>query len=243
MSGSSSWKVAYADFVTAMMAFFLLMWILNAATEETKAGLSDFFTSGGMAPDGDMAPGLDDRLAIPLELITVNNLGNNRSLSSEEEEKQQQILTELTRFLLNTQLRSNANGLASSQYGVLMTLTNEVMFEPGATKLAATGMKTLDYVVDILNRHKVCLVIRGHTSSDETVAPFPSKWDLASARANACLQYIQERSYVPPAYLRAVSYADTQPRYPEVNDAAKAMNRRVEFYFFSPSLSKQILEF
>ena len=235
MSGSSSWKVAYADFVTAMMAFFLLMWILNAATEETKAGLSDYFTSGGMAPDGKVAPGLDN-IGPPIELFTVDILGPNRSLSTEEEEKQQQLLEELTRFLLNTELRSNANGLASSHYGVLMTLANEIMFEPGATKLAATGMKTLDYVVEILNRHKVCLVIRGHTSSDETVAPFPSKWDLASARANACLQYIQERSHVPPAYLRAVSYADTQHRYPEVNDAAKAMNRRVEFFFFSPSL-------
>ncbi|MEO1550477.1 MAG: flagellar motor protein MotB, partial [Pseudomonadota bacterium] len=38
-----AWKVAYADFVTAMMAFFLLMWLLNATTEEQRKGLADYF--------------------------------------------------------------------------------------------------------------------------------------------------------------------------------------------------------
>ena len=39
-----AWKVAYADFVTAMMAFFLLMWLLNATTEDQRKGIADFFT-------------------------------------------------------------------------------------------------------------------------------------------------------------------------------------------------------
>ena len=60
-----AWKVAYADFVTAMMAFFLLMWLLNATTEEQKRGLADFFTpsneishgtSGAGAPFGGRTP-------------------------------------------------------------------------------------------------------------------------------------------------------------------------------------------
>ena len=38
-----AWKVAYADFVTAMMAFFLLMWLLNATTEKQRKGISDYF--------------------------------------------------------------------------------------------------------------------------------------------------------------------------------------------------------
>jgi chemotaxis protein MotB len=40
-----AWKVAYADFVTAMMAFFLLLWLLNSTSAEQKEGLSDYFTS------------------------------------------------------------------------------------------------------------------------------------------------------------------------------------------------------
>ncbi len=44
-----AWKVAYADFVTAMMAFFLLMWLLNATSEEQKRGISNYFGPVGMS--------------------------------------------------------------------------------------------------------------------------------------------------------------------------------------------------
>ncbi len=67
-----AWKVAYADFVTAMMAFFLLMWLLNATTEEQKRGLADYFspnnlmartTSGFGMPFGGTTPNVDGSLA------------------------------------------------------------------------------------------------------------------------------------------------------------------------------------
>src|SRR3954451_8098397 len=66
-----AWKVAYADFVTAMMAFFLLMWLLNATTQEQKRGLADYFspnshlsntTSGIGAPFGGRAPNSEGAL-------------------------------------------------------------------------------------------------------------------------------------------------------------------------------------
>src|SRR3954463_12625141 len=66
-----AWKVAYADFVTAMMAFFLLMWLLNATTQEQKRGLADYFspnshllrtTSGIGAPFAGRTPNVDGAL-------------------------------------------------------------------------------------------------------------------------------------------------------------------------------------
>lgn len=67
-----AWKVAYADFVTAMMAFFLLMWLLNATTQEQRTGLADYFSpnsitssnkSGFGAPFGGLTPNVDGALA------------------------------------------------------------------------------------------------------------------------------------------------------------------------------------
>lgn len=69
---NGAWKVAYADFVTAMMAFFLLMWLLNATTQEQKRGLADYFsptsrissaTSGSGAPFAGRTPNTDGQLA------------------------------------------------------------------------------------------------------------------------------------------------------------------------------------
>ena len=53
-----AWKVAYADFVTAMMAFFLLLWLLNATTEEQKQGLADYFSPASVSSTGSGSGGV-----------------------------------------------------------------------------------------------------------------------------------------------------------------------------------------
>src|ERR1700744_909727 len=52
-----AWKVAYADFVTAMMAFFLLMWLLNATTEDQRKGLADYFSPNSQLSHASSGPG------------------------------------------------------------------------------------------------------------------------------------------------------------------------------------------
>ncbi|HEY6334554.1 MAG TPA: flagellar motor protein MotB, partial [Alphaproteobacteria bacterium] len=53
-----AWKVAYADFVTAMMAFFLLLWLLNATTEEQRLGISNYFAPGSVSKEASGAGGV-----------------------------------------------------------------------------------------------------------------------------------------------------------------------------------------
>ncbi|HEY8613645.1 MAG TPA: flagellar motor protein MotB [Roseomonas sp.] len=75
-----AWKVAYADFVTAMMAFFLLMWLLNATTEEQRRGLADYFnptnvmgqrTSGSGQPFGGRTPNESGQMASNASSVRV----------------------------------------------------------------------------------------------------------------------------------------------------------------------------
>jgi len=65
-----AWKVAYADFVTAMMAFFLLMWLLNATTEQQRRGLADHFNPSNAMSSGSSGMGL------PFGGMTINSAGN-----------------------------------------------------------------------------------------------------------------------------------------------------------------------
>lgn len=65
-----AWKVAYADFVTAMMAFFLLMWLLNATTEQQRRGLADYFNPSNAMSSGSSGMGL------PFGGMTINSAGN-----------------------------------------------------------------------------------------------------------------------------------------------------------------------
>lgn len=95
-----AWKVAYADFVTAMMAFFMLLWLLNSTTKEQKAGLADYFTPtiastssesgagdilGGTSLDSDGAQSSAVTVSIPSTTTEANTEGENAEKSSEEE--------------------------------------------------------------------------------------------------------------------------------------------------------------
>lgn len=77
-----AWKVAYADFVTAMMAFFLLLWLLNVTTTEQKEGLSDYFapTSSSLSQSG--AGGLLGGQSMQTEGSRISNLGVPSAVSS-----------------------------------------------------------------------------------------------------------------------------------------------------------------
>ena len=90
-----AWKVAYADFVTAMMAFFLLMWLLNATTEEQRRGLADYFspnnvmarnTSGFGAPFGGLTPNIDGSLASTKGAVQVVMAPPHPVIDSDDEE-------------------------------------------------------------------------------------------------------------------------------------------------------------
>ncbi len=84
-----AWKVAYADFVTAMMAFFLLLWLLNATTEEQKRGIADYFSPHSVAPSSSGAGGVMGGQSMDLE-GTLNSdrspVGITISIPSSSEE-------------------------------------------------------------------------------------------------------------------------------------------------------------
>ena len=73
----SSWKVAYADFVTAMMAFFLLMWLLNATSDDQRRGLADYFApSNALGRSATAAPARPSRVISSLAGVVLRGCGS-----------------------------------------------------------------------------------------------------------------------------------------------------------------------
>ncbi len=97
-----AWKVAYADFVTAMMAFFLLMWLLNATTQEQRRGLADYFSpnsltsrsnSGFGAPFGGLTPNLDGSLASDRGAVQLTTGPTRPIIDMEESEEDTPVMS------------------------------------------------------------------------------------------------------------------------------------------------------
>ncbi|CAK7038651.1 MAG: Motility protein B [Desulfovibrio sp.] len=241
---SGSWKVAYADFMTAMMAFFLLMWILNMANEETKEGLAGYFAleanfltniSGGSPMANNTIVQRVDKL--DAREFKVNEVDQSSTYAMARTIKQM-ILADAN------MLPQNSTGISSDNVGVLLHVTGNALFQPNSVTFTTGGQKVLDDVIAVMQKYKVQLVVRGHTSKDETGAPdYPSKWELSSARATAAIRYLVEEGKVDPALIRAVAYGDTRPLVPETDPDSTMKNRRVEFYFHRPEVSSNIVAY
>lgn len=227
MAGSA-WKVAYADFMTALMAFFLMMWVINMVPPEKKEEIAQFFQQEAMLP-GSAA------------IISANNASINRVTSldlsvnlSEAEKSNYAIAQKLRAMLMADSVPQNASGLSADDVGVQLRVNNDAMFSSGSAEITGAGKKVMDSVLSILREYNVYMVVRGHADTSEmTDSLYPSPWELSAARAASAVHYLVDQS-IKPTRMRAVAYGDTRPLEPGQTVESRSRNRRVEFHFHRP---------
>ena len=165
--GGSAWKVAYADFVTALMAFFLMMWILNMASEETKAGLADYFQEVAVLQSGagsGTGPGKSAWSSTVASTVQSLSIGDGR-LS--EAEKANYAIAQKLRHLMSDAAPQSASGLSADDVGVQLRVNNDALFAPGSATITDPGKVILNNALAILKEYNVYLVVRGHADSGE----------------------------------------------------------------------------
>ena len=190
-----AWKVAYADFVTAMMAFFLLMWLLGATTEDQRKGLADFFTptlvkikeksagsdgfmNGSSLTDVDNYPNRQGQtgnksITIPRAAVggPVEGNGNGEEKRKERAELQDELEQEIEQKLKEKSAISHLAKQVRVQAlpeGVRIDLIDDAdfsMFALGTTVLVPEARELLEIVAETLLEKDVALAIRGHTDS------------------------------------------------------------------------------
>ena len=213
----SAWKVAYADFVTAMMAFFLLLWVLNMVPPETRAGLAAYFSGERNFDSSSTSPVSNNPFIQNTDKIDTRDLKIN-----EVEKSHYAIAQKIKQMLMD-------------DVGVQLRVNSDVLFKPGAVDFLPEGEKVLNSVLQVLKDYNLYLVVRGHADGNEARPPFASAWELSGARAAAVLHYLADHG-VKPTRLRGVAYGDTRPLKPGIDEESRAVNRRVEFFFHRPEV-------
>ena len=239
-----AWKVAYADFVTAMMAFFLLMWLLNATTEEQRKGLADYFNpnipiaavsgggSGALNGDSVMAQSTLARNGIGAK-TTSNKQGKAEGVG-DAVGKAQADDAEAKLEGLNQALEEKGAGLLEhvslkqTQEGLVIELIDsddEPLFNLGNSNPSPLLRELLAVVSQSLGPVQNNVKIVGHT--DGRVFPNQARytnWELSSDRANASRRLLVEQGF-PKGQIKEVSgKGSTEPL---VDDALAPQNRRI----------------
>ncbi|WP_447765442.1 flagellar motor protein MotB [Sphingopyxis panaciterrae] len=246
-----AWKVAYADFVTAMMAFFLLMWLLGATTEKQRKALADYFAptivktkqesagSNGMF-GGDSIVSADDyphaagqtgtrSITIPRDAV-----GGPKEASGRESERMkfQQVAKslvervqkkgDLKRLARNLRFTETAEGLRID----VIDDADFSMFVSGTSQLTADGARLFREIAEPIAKVPNRLMIRGHTDA----APWSAKagtnnWRLSVDRAEVTRHFLEFRGIDTNRFSRIEGVADREPYFP--SDRFDPRNRRI----------------
>ncbi len=248
-----AWKVAYADFVTAMMAFFLLMWLLGATTEKQRKALADYFTptlvetkqasAGSNGPfGGDSLMAKDSyptkagqsgkpSIAVPRDMTGTAEVGGkdmkNRDKANFEKAKDA-IKRRLSRRKDLARLMKNVR-FTDTREGLRIDLVDEAdfaMFASGSDRLTPQAAALLQEVAGVAADLPNDLIIRGHTDA----LPYASgktmnNWLLSAARAEATRTTIAMAGIMPSRFARIEGVADREPFNPA--DRYDPRNRRM----------------
>ena len=248
-----AWKVAYADFVTAMMAFFLLMWLLNATTEDQRKGIADYFNptvpisqiSGGgtdvlngstifaektLAKDGSggakttQNEGSDDEKG---EFEPRQERGENAAGGpSEMESFEENLQAQIESDDTNNLARHIQTHVTPEGLVIeLVDVDGSPLFDVGSTNASPTLHLLLKAVTSSLALVENEISIVGHTDSlAYSGARDYSNWELSTDRANIARRLMVENGF-PQNMIDAVSgKADTEPL---VDDRYAPQNRRI----------------
>lgn len=224
-----AWKVAYADFVTAMMAFFLLMWILNMVPPETKAGLAAYFSGERNFDSSSTSPISNNPFIQNTDKI------DTRDIKINETERSHYAIAQKLKMIMADAVPQSASGISADDLGVQLRVNSDALFARGSIKITPEAEKVFKGVLNILQEYNLYLVVRGHADSNEAIPPFPSAWELSGARAATVLHYLADKN-IKPSRLRGVAYGDTRPLKPGFDESSRAANRRVEFFFHRPEV-------
>jgi chemotaxis protein MotB len=224
-----AWKVAYADFVTAMMALFLVLWIV-AMSQEMKQSIAGYFRSTSILP---MHSHRAVSVYAPITQVSKAKPSSSPPSTSSSADTggqmwayrvlQAQSTLRETAATLQTVLRTNNNELTDvdafrfefTNDGLriqAMDRADHPLFEEGTEHLTEFGHWVLSTIAWEIERYPYRIEIEGHTQGGEVPADQASnRWSLSTRRALVAQQFLEEKGIRQSQFWRVAGYADRQP--------------------------------
>ncbi|WP_249979007.1 flagellar motor protein MotB [Vreelandella olivaria] len=249
-----AWKIALADFMTALMALFLVLWILSAASDEQRRGVAEYFstplitavTGGDQSGSTRVIPGggadpthsEGERARIDISQHTRPSMQERRFFTDLQARIEGAIEMDPELRQLRNQMRFDLTreGLRIQ----LLDTDQRPMFELGSDQVAPYMRNLLRTMAPLLNELPNDLSISGHTDSVPYAGGYRgySNWELSNDRANASRRELVAGGLDPGQLLRVSGFADRVllPDTPPTDP----INRRIELVVLLPEIAAAI---
>lgn len=240
------WLVSYADFITLLFAFFVVMYAVSSVNEGKyrvlSSALVNAFSNTTGQPGGQitvLTPG-----SPPLQAKPAGKPDKAPATASEKQvqrEKMKNVAKDVMEALAPL-VRQGKVKLTETSRGVTVEINDSVLFAPGQARLEAASMSAMQAVARVLANTDFPITIEGHTDNIPINTPaFPSNWELSAVRATTVLRLFSDNG-VASERLTAIGYGETRPVATNQTVEGRANNRRVSILIDSnrPEEPKEI---
>jgi chemotaxis protein MotB len=226
------WLVSYADFITLLFAFFVVMYATSTNNVDKQKEFENSvrvnlrLTSGGAEKSSGPVPDAG-------EIIAEHLQGTEDPQTFPKQGKSAEAADYTARYL-NKQINADAQKALGLQVrhdavGVRVSLAASAMFPEGEFKMKRSALETLNKLGELLKQTDKKIIIEGHTDDQPAASDkFASNWELGSLRATSVVRYLIKYQNIDPKRMAAISYADQKPLVPNDTPEHRAENRRIE---------------
>jgi chemotaxis protein MotB len=247
-----SWKVAYADFVTAMMAFFLLMWLLNMTKPEQKVELSNYFkyfslfkagktgetmsvvdVHSGMKPEsegGGTSQGQESGAMMGKEQPDPSKQTEEEP-DEEQQEMAQQLKAEVQRRLSDIENQVIVDVFEGGVRIQIVDDQGKPMFLAGSKELTYNAKRALRVIADNIISMPNKISVEGHTDASKYSTAKYTNWELSTDRASSARKELENYGLDPSRLTRVAGYASTEPFI--IDKPSDPRNRRISILVFN----------
>ncbi len=242
------WLVSYADFITLLFAFFVVMYSISSVNEGKYRVLSRSLDSAFEIMDktnkpiqiGEPAASFD-----PIQIATsAAQRKTDQQLTDEIREERQRLgrISEQFEEVLEPYIDKQLISVKRNDFWVELEMKSRMLFSSGEADLADSALPVLKKIAEIFREVPNVIYVEGHTDDIpiETVE-FPSNWDLSAARAASVVKQLTKLG-ISPGRLAAVGYGEFHPIADNRVEEGRFNNRRVVLVLMSQALARYGVE-
>jgi chemotaxis protein MotB len=230
------WLVSYADFVTLLFAFFVVMYAL-AATNEIKYQAASQSMEAAFLEKKRQVVILEEALSERADRVNPIKLDEEWVADRRQLQQASEQLTQL----LAEQISDNLVTVNQGNSWIELQMNSELLFLSGSAELSADSLPVLGKIAEVLKSLPNQVNIEGHTDNLPIgTSKFPSNWELSSARATTVVRNLIRNGIAPPR-LSAIGYGEFHPVADNRTEEGRFKNRRVGLLIISQDYSRDRL--
>jgi chemotaxis protein MotB len=228
------WLVSYADFITLLFAFFVVMYAISSVNEGKYRVLSDSIVQAFQEKQTS-----ERMITMPQKNNSIlpgtgKPIGKSTPMKIEEAGRQATQVAEHMKTIakdvmdaMSTLVKQGQVKVTQSARGITVEINASTLFPSGEATLQPASIEALSAVAKVLAQTDNPIQVEGHTDDIPIKSPiYPSNWELSSARAASVVRLLAEQG-VSPSRMVAIGYADNKPIDTNATPEGRARNRRV----------------